>query len=83
MTVDGSGFAIPRGMDREFSVDLDATLDCSIEDQAMPVEVLRDGEEFLEALQMRLNDIVRKPNGRFVISYMSGRTDSRRPPKIQ
>lgn len=69
-------------MDIEFSMDMDATIDCSI-DEALPVEVLEDGEEFLEALQMRLNDIVRKPNGRFVISYVSGRVDARRPPKIQ
>ena len=71
-----------NGMDTEFNVDLDATLDFSI-DAATPVEVLEEGERFLEALQMRLNDIVRKPNGRFVISYRSGRTDSRPPPKIQ
>ena len=47
------------------------------------VEVLEGGDEFLEALQMRLNEIIRKPNGRFVISYVSGQPGAKTPPRIQ
>jgi len=47
------------------------------------VEVLEGGDEFLEALTMRLNEIVRKPNGRFVISYVAGQPGSKTPPRIQ
>jgi hypothetical protein len=47
------------------------------------VEVLEGGDEFLEALSMRLNEIVQKPNGRFVISYISGKPGSKTPPRIQ
>jgi hypothetical protein len=46
-------------------------------------EVLEGGEEFLEALQLRLNEIVRKPNGRFVISYVTGQPGAKTPPHIQ
>jgi hypothetical protein len=31
------------------------------------IEVLEGGDEFLEALQMRLNEIVRKPNVLFLL----------------
>ncbi len=45
-------------------------------------EVLEGEAEFLEAISMRLNDIILKPQGRFVISYVSGNPDARRPPRI-
>ena len=48
-----------------------------------PVEVLEGGDEFLEAISIRLNEIIRKPNGRFVISYVSGKPGSKAPPRIQ
>lgn len=47
------------------------------------IEVLEGGDEFLEALTLRLNEIVRKPNGRFVISYVPGQPGSKTPPRIQ
>ena len=47
------------------------------------VEVLEGGDEFLEALQIRLNEIVRKPNGRFVITYIPGKPGAKTPPRIQ
>ena len=47
------------------------------------VEVLEGGDEFLEAISMRLNEIVRKPNGRFVISYVSGTPGAKAPPRVQ
>ncbi|HEY7114737.1 MAG TPA: hypothetical protein VIA45_17550 [Thermoanaerobaculia bacterium] len=47
------------------------------------VEVLEGGDEFLEALTLRLNEIVRKPNGRFVISYVAGQPGAKTPPRIQ
>lgn len=47
------------------------------------VEVLEGSEEFLEALALRLNEIIRKPNGRFVISYVTGKPGSRTPPRVQ
>ena len=47
------------------------------------VEVLEGAEEFLDALVSRLNEIVRKPSGRFVISYVDGNPGSRRPPTVQ
>jgi hypothetical protein len=50
---------------------------------ASPVEVLEGGDEFLEAISIRLNEIIRKPNGRFVISYVSGKPGSKAPPRIQ
>ena len=46
-------------------------------------EVLEGGDEFLEALAIRLNEIVRKPNGRFVISYVTGQPGAKTPPHIQ
>ena len=42
-----------------------------------------NGDEFLEAISMRLNEIVRKPNGRFVISYVSGTPGAKAPPRVQ
>ena len=47
------------------------------------VEVLEGADEFLEALSIRLNEIVRKPNGLFVISYVSGQPGAKTPPQIQ
>ncbi len=47
------------------------------------VEVLEGDREFLEALTMRLDEVVGKPKGRFVISYLPGQPGSRRPPRIQ
>ena len=47
------------------------------------IEVLEGGDEFLEALSMRLNEIVRKPSGRFVISYMPGTPGAKKPPRVQ
>ncbi len=48
-----------------------------------PAEVLEGSDEFLEAIQMRLNEIIRKPNGRFVISYVSGKPGAKVPPTVQ
>jgi hypothetical protein len=47
------------------------------------VEVLEGGEEFLEALALRLSEIVRKPSGRFVISYVPGQPGAKAPPRVQ
>ncbi|MGE5278019.1 MAG: hypothetical protein ACM3SU_13560 [Acidobacteriota bacterium] len=47
------------------------------------VEVLEGGEEFLEALTLRLNEIILKPNGRFVISYVAGQPGAKSPPRVQ
>lgn len=47
------------------------------------IEVLEGADEFLDALMARLNEIVRKPSGRFVISYVEGHPGSRQPPKVQ
>jgi hypothetical protein len=49
----------------------------------LPPEVAEGGEEFLEALAIRLSEIFRKPSGRFVISYVAGQPGARRPPKVQ
>jgi hypothetical protein len=48
-----------------------------------PVEFAAQGDQFLQALVLRLCEIVQKPQGRFVISYISGQPGSRRPPRIQ
>jgi len=45
------------------------------------IEVLEGGEEFLEAVTSRLNEIVVKPVGRYAISYVPGRPGARRPPR--
>jgi len=47
------------------------------------VEVLEGSEEFLEALALRLNEIILKPNGRFVISYVAGQPGAKAPPRVQ
>lgn len=47
------------------------------------VEVLEGCEEFLEALALRLNEIILKPNGRFVISYVAGQPGAKAPPRVQ
>jgi hypothetical protein len=46
-------------------------------------EVLEGDKEFLEALTMRLDEVVGKPKGRFVISYLPGQPGARRPPRIR
>lgn len=47
------------------------------------VEVLEGDREFLEALTLRLDEIVVRPKSRFVISYLKGHPGARRPPTIQ
>jgi hypothetical protein len=44
-------------------------------------EILEGDAEFLEAIAIRLNEIVTKPKGRFVISYLPGSPGARRPPR--
>ena len=46
------------------------------------VEVLEGEREFLDALTLRLDQIVGKPKGRFVISYRPGQPGARRPPRV-
>jgi hypothetical protein len=46
-------------------------------------EVLEGDKEFLEALTMRLDEVVGKPKGRFVFSYVQGQPGARRPPRIR
>ena len=46
------------------------------------VEVLEGATEFLEAIELRLSEIVTKPKGRFVISYIPGMPGARRPPTV-
>ncbi len=46
------------------------------------VEVLEGATEFLEAIELRLNEIVTKPKGRFVISFVAGMPGARRPPTV-
>jgi hypothetical protein len=48
-----------------------------------PVELAAEGDLILQLLTLRLNEIVQKPQGRFVISYVCGRPGSKRPPRIQ
>lgn len=44
------------------------------------VEVLEGAREFLEDIATRLNEIVMKPRGRFVISFDPAQSGSRTPP---
>lgn len=46
------------------------------------VDVLEGDQEFLDAISLRLEQIVAKPKGRFVISYTSGQPGAKRPPTI-
>jgi hypothetical protein len=46
------------------------------------VENLEGDREFLEALTIRLDEIVGKPKGRFVISYLPGQPGARKPPGV-
>jgi hypothetical protein len=46
------------------------------------IEVLEGDREFLEALTLRLDEVVGKPRGRFVISYSPGQPGARRPPTV-
>ena len=46
------------------------------------VEVLEGDKEFLEAISMRLDQIVARPRGRFVVSYTQGQPGARKPPTI-
>ena len=71
------------GMKIEVKVEGAADQSSQVEEGLHAVEVLEGGEEFLEALQIRLNEIVRKPNGRFVISYVPGKPGAKAPPRIQ
>ena len=71
-----------------FSVKIEVRLEEPSDPRSQPdrpeaVEVLEGGDEFLEALSLRLNEIVRKPNGRFVISYVSGTPGAKAPPRVQ
>ena len=60
--------------------DRDQTLGVAVQ---MPfVEVIEGDEEFLEAISLRLEQIIAKPKGRFVISYTQGQPGARRPPTI-
>jgi hypothetical protein len=47
------------------------------------MEVLEGADEFLDAIVARLNEIVKKPSGRFVISFVDGAPGSKRPPTVQ
>jgi hypothetical protein len=46
------------------------------------VEVLEGEQEFLDAITLRLDQIVAKPRGRFVVSYTQGQPGARKPPSI-
>jgi hypothetical protein len=46
------------------------------------VEVLEGDKEFLEAITLRLDQIVARPRGRFVVSYTQGQPGARKPPSI-
>lgn len=45
-------------------------------------EILEGGKEFLDAINSRLNEIIGRPRGRYVISYVSEVPGSRRPPRV-
>jgi hypothetical protein len=45
-------------------------------------EVLEGDQEFLDAITLRLDQIVAKPKGRFVVSYTQGQPGARKPPSI-
>ena len=78
-----SGLLFPTGMKIEIRQDDAADRSRAPEGAIDAVEVLEGGDEFLEALTMRLNEIVRKPSGRFVISYVQGAPGAKKPPRIQ
>lgn len=46
------------------------------------VEVMEGDKEFLDAISLRLEQIVAKPKGRFVVSYTQGQPNARKPPTI-
>jgi len=46
------------------------------------VEVLEGDKEFLEAITLRLDQIVARPRGRFVVSYTQGQPGARKPPNV-
>jgi hypothetical protein len=46
------------------------------------VEVLEGEKEFLDAITVRLDQIVARPRGRFVVSYTQGQPGARKPPSI-
>jgi hypothetical protein len=71
------------GMKIEVKVEEAGDQSAAVEESLHAVEVLEGGDEFLEALQIRLNEIVRKPNGRFVITYVPGKPGAKTPPRIQ
>jgi hypothetical protein len=77
--------AISSGMDEETfepfasgSFDGDST----IPGVAAVVEVSNE-REFMEALVLRLNEIVRKPIARYVVTYVSGQPGARRRPSVR
>ena len=61
---------------REFTIDPDSSGGSAL------VEVLEGEKEFLEAISMRLDQIVARPRGRFVVSYTQGQPGARKPPSI-
>jgi hypothetical protein len=72
----------------QFSEEEVELLDVFPEDQfpgvsGPPAELAAEGDQLLQLLSLRLNEIVQKPQGRFVISYVSGQPGSKRPPRIQ
>lgn len=78
-----SGLLFPPGMKIEIRQEETADRRRGPEAAIDAVEVLEGGDEFLEALTMRLNEIVLKPSGRFVISYVPGAPGAKKPPRIQ
>lgn len=78
-----SGLLFPFRMKLEVRQEEPSDRDAQPDDGLQAIEVLEGSEEFLEALAMRLNEIILKPNGRFVISYISGKPGARTPPRVQ
>jgi hypothetical protein len=77
--------AVSSGMDEETfepfasgSFDGDST----IPGVAAVVEVSNE-REFMEALVLRLNEIVRKPMARYVVTYVSGQPGARPRPSVR
>ena len=77
------GLLFWSGMKIELRTETPEGPDSAAEQGRQASEVLEGGDEFLEALQLRLNEIIRKPNGRFVISYVAGQPGAKNPPRIQ
>jgi hypothetical protein len=79
----GADLALSGGMKIEVRLDEQPDSSARPDGGLEPVEVLEGSEEFLQALSIRLNEIVLKPNGRFVISYITGKPGSKTPPRVQ